>query len=92
MAWAYDFYQKEPPNTQKPNFYSWYYFAQMFFQNGGEEWKYWNDTALPVILKGQDAKGSWNGVYNTALCTLMLEVYYRYLKVGDRDQGSVFDR
>ena len=31
-------------------------------------------------------------IYRVALCTLMLEVYYRYLKVGDRETGSVFDR
>jgi hypothetical protein len=92
VAWAYDFFQKEPPRWESRNLYSWYYFAQMFFQNGGEEWKYWNETALPLILKGQDKQGSWGGVYNTALCTLMLEVYYRYLKVGDREQGSLFDR
>lgn len=92
VKWAYDFYQAEPPKKETKNYYSWYYFAQMFFQNGGEEWAYWNKTALPIILKEQDNKGSWGGVYNTALCTLMLEVYYRYLKVGDREQGSLFDR
>ena len=33
---------------------------------------------------GEDAE-----VYRTTLCTLMLEVYYRYLKVGDReDEGT----
>ena len=31
-------------------------------------------------------------IFSTALCTLMLEVYYRYLKVGDREEGSIFDR
>jgi len=91
VKWAYDFFQAEPPKWQGANLYSWYYFAQMFFQNGGEEWKYWNQTALPLILQGQAKNGSWqNGVYPTALCTLMLEVYYRYLKVGDRDEGSLF--
>ena len=78
---------------------------QAFFQYGGEEWKYWNELVLPQILKAQQPDGSWkpNGaahnpsaggdnVYATALCTLMLEVYYRYLKVGDREQRSLFDR
>jgi hypothetical protein len=31
------------------------------------------------------AAGPDADIYRTSLCTLMLEVYYRYLKVGDRD-------
>src|SRR4051812_45171073 len=93
VKFAYEFLKAEPPKWQNPNLYSWYYWAQIFFQNGGEEMKYWNDTALPLILAAQDKKGGWGGgVYPTSLCTLMLEVYYRYLKVGDREQGSLFDR
>jgi Prenyltransferase and squalene oxidase repeat len=35
------------------------------------------------------AAGGDADIYRTSLCTLMLEVYYRYLKVGDRDsEGS----
>jgi hypothetical protein len=93
VKFAYEFLKAEPPTWEKANLYSWYYWAQIFFQNGGEEMKYWNDTGLALILQGQSKNGSFKGgVYNTALCTLMLEVYYRYLKVGDREQGSLFDR
>jgi hypothetical protein len=93
IKFAYNFFQAEPPAKANKNPYSWYYYAQIFFQNGGEEWDYWNKTALPVILASQDKNGSFgNNVYNTALHTLMLEVYYRYLRVGDREQGSLFDR
>ena len=101
IKWSDDFFQKEPPKWDNANLYSWYYFAQMFFQNGGPEWKRWNETALPEILNNQKKDGSWlhrsaapggNSIYSTALCTLMLEVYYRYLKVGDREEGSIFDR
>ncbi len=105
VKWAYDFYQQERPVWRDANFYVWYYVAQTFFQNGGPEWKFWNDTALPEILANQNKDGSWdtptnhhgansggNKIYPTALCTLMLEVYYRYLKVGDREEGSIFDR
>jgi hypothetical protein len=84
--------QAEPPKWETANLYAWYYWAQIFFQNGGPEMKYWNDTALPLILQGQSKNGSFKGgVYNTTLCTLMLEVYYRYLKVADREAGSLFD-
>jgi hypothetical protein len=99
VKWSYEFFQAEPPKWENANLYAWYYFAQMFFQNGGEEWAYWNKTALPLILAGQAPDGSWKkggrggkNIYPTALCTLMLEVYYRYLKVADRESGSLFDR
>jgi hypothetical protein len=101
VKWAYDFHQKEPPTWENVNLYAWYYYAQIYFQNGGPEFKYWNEIALPEILKHQGKDGSWSGagataggdkIFSTALCTLMLEVYYRYLKVGDREEGSVFDR
>ena len=99
IEWAYAFHQKEPPTWKDANLYAWYYYAQIYFQNGGPEQKFWNDTVLPEVLKNQDKTGCWkkgntggNYIYDTALCTLMLEVYYRYLKVGDRDKGSIFDR
>jgi len=101
IKFAYDFHKKEPPDWKGANLYAWYYYAQMYFQNGGPEAKYWNETALPAILANQAKDGSWTHasaaqggkkVYSTALCTLMLEVYYRYLKVGDKETGSMFDR
>jgi hypothetical protein len=78
--------------------YTWYYFQQAFFQSEGEGWKQWNAVVLPQVLKAQKPDGSWvhpsgatggDNIYGTTLCTLMLEVYYRYLKVGDREQGSL---
>lgn len=100
IHWASTFHHEEPPTWQNANLYSWYYYAQAYFQYGGAEWKYWNENALPAILSNQDKSGAWRSkgdvgganIYETALCTLMLEVYYRYLRVGDREQGSIFDR
>ncbi len=113
IKFSYDFLTKDPPTWEKgalashgghtPGLYGWYYYAQAFFQSGGEEMKFWNETALPAILKNQDKEGSWTSksgvaavggdkIFSTALCTLMLEVYYRYLKVGDREETSIFDR
>ncbi|MBL9117508.1 MAG: terpene cyclase/mutase family protein [Verrucomicrobiaceae bacterium] len=90
------------------NLYCWYYYTQAFFQKGGDDWKFYNEQLLPQILNNQAPDGSWKperanwdagsagsregGVYKTALCTLQLEVYYRYLKVADRDEDSFFDR
>ena len=90
------------------NLYCWYYYTQTFFQKGGDDWKFYNEQLLPQLLNNQNPDGSWKkersnwdagsagekygGVYKTALCTLQLEVYYRYLKVADRDEDSFFDK
>ena len=90
------------------NLYCWYYYTQAFFQKGGEDWKFYNEQLLPQLLGNQNLDGSWKperanspvaaanekegGVYKTALCVLQLEVYYRYLKVADREEKSVFER
>jgi Prenyltransferase and squalene oxidase repeat len=105
LKFASDFHQKEPPQWKGAELYDWYYYAQVYFQNGGAEQKYWNETALPEILKNQAKDGSWaapagarhsaaggDKILSTAFCTLMLEVYYRYLKVGDKEEGSIFSR
>jgi hypothetical protein len=89
------------------NLYCWYYYTQTFFQKGGDQWKVYNEMLLPQLLNNQTADGSWKtersnwpagaagnregGVYKTALCVLQLEVYYRYLKVADREESSFMD-
>ncbi len=111
IKFSYDYFTREPPDWNKnANLYCWYYYAQAFFQNGGEEWKMWNSTVLDQLLANQAPDGSWNNetydsspgstvpggadraLYRTALCTLMLEVYYRYLKVGDKESSSILNR
>jgi hypothetical protein len=75
------------------NTYYWYYATLALFQHQGDAWERWNDELkdqlLPNQRKSGPASGSWDPVgewartggriYQTALCTLMLEVYYRYL-------------
>jgi hypothetical protein len=75
--------------------YYWYYGSLALFQVGGEPWKAWNTAMKSAIVDHQrkdgDFKGSWDPVgpwgreggrvYSTALCTLCLEVYYRYPQV-----------
>jgi predicted secreted protein len=72
------------------NLYEWYYNTQAFFNAGGNDWKWWNGIFQNKILAMQNPDGSFrpgaddhckDPVYNTALCSLMLEVYYRYLPV-----------
>ena len=76
------------------NLYSWYYDAQALFNYGGAYWTAWNRKMEPMLLNSQLPDGSWPKegggktssqggqdaeVYRTTLCTLMLEVYYRYV-------------
>ncbi len=80
--------------------YGWYYIMQAYFLKGGEDWKNWNEFAMPKILASQDESGFFkvNGghgpkdpvtaaIYHTCLCTLMLEVYYRYLPTTQKNLG-----
>lgn len=49
---------------------------------GGDRWKKWNDTVIPTILAAQQPDGAFmtkEHAYQTALATLALEAYYRYL-------------
>jgi len=81
------------PNAQKPNLYYWYYGTMAMYFAGGPEWEQWNENVKSALLSTQqhegDNRGSWNPdglwagyggrVYSTAISTLILEVYYRYL-------------
>ena len=81
-------------NSADANLYSWYYDTQALYNYGGAYWKAWNRKMEPLLLNAQLDDGSWppegsgltkkrSGgdaeIYRTALCTLMLEVYYRYV-------------
>ena len=106
MKFLRDFLTAEPLDWNKNcNLYCWYYYTQCFFQQGGDDWKFYNQQFLPQILSAQQPDGSFkrgrpnwpagdaaDEIYRQCLCTLQLEVYYRYLKVADRDESSFFDR
>ncbi|MEE8171293.1 MAG: carboxypeptidase regulatory-like domain-containing protein, partial [Phycisphaerae bacterium] len=76
-----------------PNTYYWYYATLGLFQHQGRAWETWNAAVTRELLAHQRrdgrAAGSWNPegewapiggrVYQTAICALTLEVYYRYL-------------
>lgn len=101
-----DFLTAEPLDWERNcNLYCWYYYTQAFFQAGGDDWKFYNAQFLPQVLGAQLPDGSFkrgrpnwpagdaaDAVYRQCLCTLQLEVYYRYLKVADREEQSVFER
>jgi hypothetical protein len=77
-----------PKAGAKNPVYAWYYITQAKFQKGESDWKEWNPKFTTALIRNQIVEGKlghWEGgdhgakVYTTALCTLMLEVYYRYL-------------
>jgi hypothetical protein len=106
IKFLHAFITDEPLDWNKNcNLYCWYYYTQAFFQQGGEDWKFYNQQFLPQILGAQQADGSFkhgrpnwpagdaaDAIYRQCLCTLQLEVYYRYLKVGDREESSFFEK
>ena len=49
-----------------------------------EDGSYQVEGAGVISAAGSAAAAGDANVYRTCLCTLMFEVYYRYLKVGDR--------
>jgi hypothetical protein len=101
-----DFLTSEPLDWERNcNLYCWYYYTQAFFQAGGDDWKFYNAQFLSQILGAQQPDGSFkrgrpnwpagdaaDAIYRQCLCTLQLEVYYRYLKVADRAEQSIFER
>ena len=83
------------PNAKQVNLYYWYYGTLAMYQAGGAGWERWNKALKGSLLALQNrdgeeagswpANGTWGGyggqVYSTAIATLSLEVYYRYLPV-----------
>ncbi len=87
------FLTADPPQANKVDMYYCYYGTLAMYQHRGPAWDKWNEqlkTVLPPLqaTTGDDA-GSWGPhgghggqmgrVVSTAMATLSLEVYYRYL-------------
>ncbi len=103
-----------PDWDSETNTYYWYYGTLAMYQHQGPSWSRWNDAITDQLLAHQrrdgDAAGSWDPegewadvggrVYQTAICALTLEVYYRYLPLYSMERpedaigtirGSVVD-
>ena len=95
MQKGFDFYFSAGPfdyNSGNCDLYSWYYITLAAFNDRGENWKHWNAIYRDQLLQNQDKYGRFLSegsgktsrsqdpeIYRVCLCTLMLEVYYRYL-------------
>jgi prenyltransferase beta subunit len=74
------------------NLYAHYYESQAMMQRSSSEWKRYNDMFRDQLLDNQQSDGSWgvppgnthvkDTLFSTCLCTLMMEVYYRFLSTG----------
>jgi hypothetical protein len=81
------------PGEGRANFYYWYYATLGMYQLHGDHWRRWNDAMQTTLVRSQrktgplagswDPESVWGGyggrVYSTAMGTLCLEVYYRFL-------------
>jgi hypothetical protein len=102
---AVAFLGRYPPHRSQLNFYYWYYGTLAMFQYGGEPWERWNTALRDLLIEDQRQSGplagSWDPrdpwgpyggrVYSTAVATLCLEVYYRYLplyRLGERFEAE----
>ncbi len=80
----------------KSDIYYNYYATQVMKQVSGDLWKQWDDKMKKKLLADQEksghAAGSWfdkstkhadagGRLYQTAMSTMMLEVYYRYMPI-----------
>jgi hypothetical protein len=95
---AADYLLAELPSSEQINLYYWYYGTLAMYQLQGDPWRRWNDALQKTLIDRQQTAGQFAGswdpdciwagyggrVYSTAMATLCLEVYYRYLPLyGD---------
>ncbi|HUT09444.1 MAG TPA: hypothetical protein VMY42_03025 [Thermoguttaceae bacterium] len=90
---AGDFLLGELPDQGTANLYYWYYGTLGMYQLQGAYWQPWNEALQKTLVQSQrktgTVAGSWDPdtvwgpyggrIYSTALATLCLEVYYRFL-------------
>ena len=95
---AADYMVEELPGDGRTNLYYWYYGTLALFHLQDERWDRWNRALQRQLLRNQrsdetlagswDPNTVWGGcggrVYTTAMATLCLEVYYRYLPLYER--------
>ena len=94
------------PQKGRPNYYYWYYGCLSMFQHQGPIWELWNKQIKKTLLdmqtrqggqagswepKGQWTSGKGGRVMSTAMATLSLEVYYRYLPMYSRPKVKAPD-
>lgn len=86
---------RNAPARQRIDLYYWYYGSLAMMQFGGAEWDQWNIRVRDLLISEQEHDGEnagswpprdpWSGyggrIYATAMATMCLEVYYRYMPI-----------
>lgn len=108
MREATRFLARQPPEPRNADLYYWYYASLSMLHMNNPLWKDWNVLTRESLIRMQQqdgpSAGCWDGdsrwaqrggrVFSTAMATLTLEVYYRYLPLrksvepADRDPGA----
>ena len=79
----------------------WYFGSLCAFQQSGDTWRKWNEAMKKALIENQnksdDDAGSWTmtggadsygKVGQTALCSLCLQTYYRYVRLSRSGNAS----
>ena len=104
MAEATEYLRRTPPDAGNADIYYWYYASLSMLQMHNDSWKQWNtqtrDALIHMQQKDGKSAGCWKDgfrwgdrggrIFTTAMATLTLEVYYRYLPLRpvDREQSQ----
>ena len=94
--------RRNPPRLANPDIYYWYYATLAMYHHGGAAWTEWNAAIRETLINSQRRQGaeagSWDPrrpwgdyggrVFSTAMSTLCLEVYYRYLPLYQQSQRA----
>ena len=96
------FLAHEPPDRRNVNLYYWYYASLSMLHMQDRLWKDWNILTRESLIATQhrtgESAGCWDNdhqwgsrgghVFTTAMATLTLEVYYRYLPLRKNAEGQ----
>lgn len=102
LAEAAEFMLRKPPARDNLNYYYIYYASLAMMQMQGHVWQQWNATTSRLLIELQERQGAAGGsfpvagewanragrVYTTAMATLTLEIYYRYLPMYGRKNAE----
>jgi len=97
-----NYLRRNLPKLSAYDEYYWYYGTLAMFQTDGPAWEEWNSSLRDTLIDLQrtsgpnagswDPKGKWSGIggrlYSTALSTMCLEVYYRFLRIYQQNEDK----
>ena len=102
MQESAEYLKTQLPDQSRASQYFWYYGSLALFQHQGSVWEEWNRRLRPILVSSQNRSGNEDGSWNpsgewsnesgrlvtTAMATLSLEVYYRYLLLYGSPENS----